>query len=460
MIKLKLNFDKDGSQNQDIEIIEGELLSIAVKRSVEQIPLGDFKIEQIFNAVLNGQHIEYPLWEKIQLRQEDVLVITPKIRDGDFGQIFKQVVIIAAAITASVLTGGLGAVASAAIVAGVTIATTLALNALIPPISPNAGTNSSSSSIDQSQMYAITGQSNKMTPLGFVPKVYGTFRMFPIIAATPYTELSVDPSTGEIVQYLVCIYDFGLGTPQISKLQIGDTPLTLSSFTDFQYNLVDPNQPDVPQDNFDLHLEKGFKIYKGSRHTGALSIALIDGQESIQLTDDNPAGDTPEITLDFVCPSGLYGYDAGGQKVAREVNLDIEFAPVGSSDWKAYNDTSAVSHFEFIGGTDTVVFSDTFPALQPDHPLFDLYFDGYGYSNGSYANIVGGNFTSWVYPKQYSNSILANSSDGWQVGRSVFVSGEFKGNILSITPVIGYPTYVQLNLDQTNIGYEIGRAHV
>lgn len=455
MIKLKLNFDKDGSQNQDIEIIEGELLSIAVKRSVEQIPLGDFKIEQIFNAVLNGQHIEYPLWEKIQLRQEDVLVITPKIRDGDFGQIFKQVVIIAAAITASVLTGGLGAVASAAIVAGVTIATTLALNALIPPISPNAGTNSSSSSIDQSQMYAITGQSNKMTPLGFVPKVYGTFRMFPIIAATPYTELSVDPSTGEIVQYLVCIYDFGLGTPQISKLQIGDTPLTLSSFTDFQYNLVDPNQPDVPQDNFDLHLEKGFKIYKGSRHTGALSIALIDGQESIQLTDDNPAGDTPEITLDFVCPSGLYGYDAGGQKVAREVNLDIEFAPVGSSDWKAYNDTSAVSHFEFIGGTDTVVFSDTFPALQPDHPLFDLYFDGYGYSNGSYANIVGGNFTSWVYPKQYSNSILANSSDGWQVGRSVFVSGEFKGNILSITPVIGYPTYVQLNLDQTNIGYAL-----
>lgn len=447
MIKLKLSLG-DKEKATEFEISDKEWLSEAINRSTKEIPLGGFKIDQVFNVVLNGNIIESPFWSKISLKKEDNVLITPKIKNGEFGQIFKQFLIIATTVVASVYLGPAvgGGIYGALAVAAVTVATSLSLNALIPPPGVDPTGEIGGRGVEESQMYSISGQSNQMKRLGIVPKVYGTHRIFPNIAATPYTELSVDPNSGEIVQYLVAIYDFGLGTPQISDLKIGDTPLTSDSFSDFKYNFVDLARPDVPRDDFDLPLNKSFQLYKGERVFTQLSQTLSDGDENIQNTDNNPDSIQQEIILDFVCPRGLFGYNSGGDIGSREINLQIDFALSGSSEWKAYNDPTAVSSFEIIGGTDSTRFNSILIALLPDHPLYPSYYEGLAYSTGSFNSNY--NYILNVYTKTGATSLLVPSSDPWEVGRAVFSGTEFLGYISSVNSVPGYPSYSDIALDR------------
>ncbi len=446
MIKLKLSFGKGLEKDTEIEIQAGELLLDAIKRITKDVPLGEFKREEIFNVVVNGHAIDYPFWDKIALKVEDQIFITPKIRDGEFGQVIKQILIIAIGVAATFIPGlqGLG---GALIVAGITVAASLALNALIPPPMLDLGNNEpgSAGGVEESQMYSITGQSNQMKRLGPVPKVYGSHRIFPTLAANPYTELSVNPTSGEVVQYLVAIYDFGLGTPQLSEIKIGDTPLTTDSFQDFQFNLVDINRPEVPRDVFDVPLKRDFNIYKGDRAVTALSIDLPQGIENIQVCATNPANLQQEIILDFICPRGLFGYTSGGVIGRRIANMDIEFALVGSTDWKPYNDTTVVDSFDIIGGNDVESFTAPLIALPPDDILFNTYYDFYGYSN--YNEFSEYNYTAMAMLKQGSTGLLVGSDLPWQIGQAVSLKGEHVGTITAIQNVSGHPEWKTLVMD-------------
>lgn len=450
MIKLKLSFGNT-EQETEFEITEKELLLEAIKRATKEVPLGEFKVENVFNVVVNGHIIEHPFWNKISLKKEDNILITPKIGDGDSGQVFKQFLIIAIAITAAVifppsLVGG--QIVSGLIVAGITIGATLALNALIPPPAQDlTGADGLGGSVEESQMYAISGQSNQLKRLASVQKVYGSHRIFPTIAAIPYTELSVNPANGETIQYLVALYDFGLGTPQISDLRIGDTPLSSSSFEDFQYRFVDPMRPDIPRDKFDTSLNQDFILYKGSRSTVPLSLSLLDGTEVIQNSGNNPKSLQEEIILDFICPRGLFGISSGGVTGSRRVNLQIDFAPIGSSDWKPYNDTTAVDHFESVGGTDVSSFQYKFATLLPSNPLFTTYYKGQEWNNGGDPDF-GSNITLLAELANSTNKILVENTtapDVWQVGAGLFISGVFAGQIQSVASVSGF---TELTLDR------------
>lgn len=449
MIKLKLSFGKDSSE-QEFQIESGELLRSAIERATKEVPLGEFKLEDVFNTVVNGISVESDFWDKVKLKPEDIVLVTPKLKDGDSGQIFKQILIIGVAIAASAIfpPASFTAVGSGLLVAGVTIAASLALNALIPPPNPDlgGGIDLGGSDIADSQMYSITGQSNEMKRLGTVPKVYGSHRVFPTLATIPYTELSVNPASGEIVQYLCGIYDFGLGSPKITDLAIGDTPFSSEAFDDFQYRLVDPNRPDTDQDEFDAPLNKEFTLYKGDRSTAQLSFDLLDGTEVIQNSRNNPDSLKQEILLDFACPRGLYSYSSGGDIGLELVNLHIDFAPVGSSDWKPYNDLTAVDSYDLIGGTEIVQFSYPIVPLLPTDVLFSTYFQSNTYTTGNYANEF--NYIVDVSTKQGTNKLLVSptsGADSWQVGRQVFYYQEFIGVIQSIATVSGH---IELTLDR------------
>lgn len=448
MIKLKLSFGKDYVPSE-YEVQEGELLKRAIERVTDSVPLGEFKREDIFNVVVNGHIIDYPFWDKITLKKADTVLITPKIKDGEFGQVFKQFLLVAITIVAGVLLtpAGGATVGSALLVAGVTIAASLALNALIPPPVQDVGPGGTGiGGVDDSQMYAISGQSNQMKRLGIVPKVYGTHRVFPTLATTPYTELSVNPATGEVVQYLVAVYDFGLGTPQLSDIRIGDTPLTTDSFQDFQYNLVDINRPDVYRDKLDQVLKKEFKLYQGDRDVTSLAIDMSPGVENVQTCATNPLNLQQEFILDFVCPRGLFGYDSSGSLKQRIANLSIEFALVGSTDWKAYNDTSAVDNFDIIGGTDTESFQTTVAALVPTDPLFGSYYDAVSYQQSNMFSDF--NYITYVFFRG-GNGLLVPSSSPWQVGQAVTLNYEFVGNIIDVQTVVGRPEFKRIVLDRS-----------
>ncbi len=442
MILLKLSIGKD-LEEQRFDIESGELLSSAVTRALKDVPLGKFEAHETFNVAVNGLLIDKDFWSLTQLKEKDAVVISPKIKSGDAGQIFKQALIITIAVAASVYLGPGGGFWGGMAVAATTVAAALILNGLIPPPSPNLGNFGGLGGVDSSQMYAISGQSNAMSRLGTVPKVYGIHRMFPMLAATPYTELSVDPSTGETIQFLYGIYDFGLGVMDISEIKIGDTPLTTESFTDFEYRLVDPNKPSIDEDVYDERLESEFKNYKSSRVVTPLSFALSDGDEFIQNSDDNTDVDPQEIVLDFVAPRGLFSYSSNGATGKRSVRMDIHFALVGTSDWKAYNDLNFVDSYESIGGNDlSLNFNLSLAPVLPD-VANDYYSTGWDSNGGSYYTPVNAVRTKVIKPG--TKKLLVVDDSRLNVGSKVFLGTRFLGVIETINPLVGPNTELILD---------------
>lgn len=455
MIRLRLKFADE--EPRKFDIIDGECLNDAVIRALAEVPQTPFGRSVHWLVVVNGHCIDGAFWEKVKLREKDTVTISPKITSGDSGQILKTGALIAIAVVASVLftpaagAGFWASVAGGLEVAAVTIGASLLLNSLIPPPVANLGNLSGvGGTIDNSQMYSFSGQSNQVQRLGTCPKVYGAFRMFPNIAATPYTELSVSEGDqalavignliftanqkgnignsisiiyqsggtagservlvkdktititfaggastgtqiktavaanaaaaalvscivtgidvgqsfvgtaklangkdgGELVQYLYVIYDFGLGTYRVNNLQIGDTPIALSNYADFHYNFVDPAKTSNV-DVYDQSLNTEFKYYKTSRQITSLAIVLdADGTINIQNSDVNIDGVPQELVLDFLCPRGLFGFTSSGTLGDRSVDLEIEFAPVGTSFWSSYNDLSVVDNHQVVGGVE------------------------------------------------------------------------------------------------------------
>lgn len=453
MIKLKLSFGKE-QKEQTFDILQDELLNAAVERALEGVPKNGFETHEMFVVTVNGLLIEKDFWAFTKLKESDTVIISPKLGKGESGQLFKQAAIIAISIVASVYLGpqaGYG-IYGALAVAAITVGATLILNALIPPPVPSLGEGGRGvGSVDNSQMYSISGQSNGMRRLGIVPKVYGGHRMFPSLAAVPYTELAVDPDTGETVQYLYAIYDFGLGVVDVTDIKIGDTPLTTDSFRDFQYRLVDPNRPDIPEDEYDERLEKEFSSYSTRRVMSPLSLSLnTDGTEFIQFSDENPDGDPQEIILDFAAPSGLFGYSSNGSTGERRVILKVDFALVGTSDWKPYNDINFVDSFTSVGGNDVTDFTQNFADLGP-YPAENPYYVTYESWRSGSAN-SSHNFEMLILIRPGTTKLLVENDSRYEVGAKVFYhDGRVLGVIQSIATV---GSYKELTLDRIITHYK------
>lgn len=575
MIKLVLKFE--GKENQKFDIVDGERLNDAVRRSIDGVPLGKFSADETFQVVVNGHAVEAEFWPTIGLKEYDVVIISPKLKSGDAGTIFKTaaliVITVITAIYAPYLIGEEYPVLSALFVAGVTIGASMLLNALIPPPVANLGDlGEFGGGLADSQMYSIGGQSNQVRRYDTVPKVYGQFRMFPTIAATPYTELSVSPGDkayrvalnivytaiaygsdgnnitvvyqdgapsggsetvvadvkrdkttlkissakitvticagastanqilaavnantdaaaivslvikgdgttiqplsdmltkdadtyalgggangGETVQYLVALYDFGLGTNIINGMQIGDTPLTTDSFSDFNFNFVDPNVPAIPADIYDQGLKSDFQYYRGSREITTLAIALNNiNDENTQNSDANGDLQPQEIILDFVCPKGLYSYSSFGALGRRYIVLEVEFAPIGSTNWQAYNDLNYVSSSEVIGGDDqTNSYTASFYPTIENHTGTPAGKDTW-YSFGVEYNFLWFNDSVVdTYVRPNTDTILLTNGV-YQVGSKVFYGNRLLGIIKSVDTVVHAPA-VAVQLDRIITKYE------
>ena len=478
MIKLKLSFG-DGKPDREMEIKDGELLSAAVERALTDVPLSGKEAHEVFNALVNGKLIEKDFWGTIKLNPCDIVIITPVIRSGESGQIFKQLIILAVAAVASVyLTPAGGAtVYSAMAVGAVTLGATLLLNALIPPPVPDA---LSGGSYQDSQMYQIANQSNGVKRFGTVPKVYGYHKVYPNVAAVPYTELEVDPTTGELVQYLYAIYDFGFGPMTIQELKIGDTPLTTANFTDFTYNLVDLNRPLVDEGDWDAPLASTLSIYKGDVEGQTISGALNGNQntgspqstyELIRNSAVNSDGSNQEIILNFVNPQGLYGLASNGSLHVRSIDLEINFSKVGEDNWRKWNDPEYVSTFTSAGG-DQVQHDISLELLTPT-PLADAYYDILNESSSSFANFLPANGNLTPYPpalpiptnpaprwqktttrkmgfKKNGNKLVVKNHSGLQIGSPIMVGGGliFAGYIQSMVTYSGDSAYTEITMDR------------
>jgi len=370
MIKLRLNSIAGSSET--LPFVPGERIEDVVIRALEGkgYPTEGNFVDS-FIVILEGKKIDREFWRVISVKENDNILIAPNLMSGDTGQIFRQVATIAIVIAASSALGpgglGLTGFSLGFAVAGVSVATGLVLNALIPPASlDQAGFGDiATGGYTGSQMFNVTAQGNTAKRYGNVPKVYGTYRLFPSVAANAYTEIEADPETGALVQFFYCIYDFGLGPCMISDLQIGETPIgnfgeTTNPNSDLHYRLVDLNKPVVSEGVWDDLIHNSFTMYKGDVETDASPITLnVNSTDSgafesdykvIRNASSSVNGSSQEISLDFINPRGLISFGTNGDTAGARIELEIKFSKVGEDNWVSYNDPSYVSYFKTVGG--------------------------------------------------------------------------------------------------------------
>lgn len=358
MAKLRLN----PLSSKEIEVKHNydEKISTLIDRVVSENNLPE-DAKKYLEVIVDGYLISKELWPYIRVKHGHDILIATRPRGGSFGEIVKLGAIIAiTAYSGGALTPvlGAGSVGLGLAVAGIGIASSLILNALIPPPVVGGNLGGTSTAQEESQMYSISGQSNSVNKYGYVPKVYGKHRMFPNVVANPYTELEADSVSGELVQYLYAVYDFGFGPAIVSDLRIGDTPI--SDFSDISYRFIDFNRPDSDEGEWDLFLNKELVYYKGDVEQDNVGVSLngnlfsdddISEYEIIRNASNLAGGDEQEITINLVCQNGLNSYATNGNRGTSTIELSVSFAEDGSDDWLAYNNEQFVKDFKVFGAS-------------------------------------------------------------------------------------------------------------
>lgn len=360
MIKVRLQ--SLGDSPVQLPISKGENVDQAVDRLLSAANL-TWPAHEVFQVHVNGFFVPKDLWKESTLKESDVVILSPRLHGGGgSGNFLRLAAVIAAVYFLGAGSGGLlngyvtGNFSVAMVNAGISIAASMAINNIFPPPVEDLG-RGDYGNLSSSQMYSITGQANQLRKFGPVPKVYGVHRVFPMVAANPYTEIETDPATKELVQYFYAIYDFGLGPNLIQDIRIGDTPII--NYSDVQYNIVDLNRPDTDEGDWDKGVKKNFEIYKSDIDVENVGVAINGNRDAgspaseyqvIRNAKVNPNGYDQELKLSFVNPQGLIAYNSGGGAVERNIDVEIHFSKVGEENWKPYNDITHVSQFRAVGG--------------------------------------------------------------------------------------------------------------
>jgi len=190
--------------------------------------------------ILNDRLLTVKEWDTVCPAPGDLINVKAEVSGGggDGNKVLNTVLMVAvialaivapylapAAWGAAITVGGVTSVTmtGALISAGIMIAGSLIVNALVPVLPSNAASlqsNDVSGSTTATQAYSLSGGSNSMRPYESMPVVMGTHRFFPDFGSKPYTEYRDND------QYLYQIFHFGLSDLTLSDFQIGTTDLT------------------------------------------------------------------------------------------------------------------------------------------------------------------------------------------------------------------------------------------
>ncbi len=215
------------------------------------------------------------------------------------------------------------ATASFLIKGAVTLTGMLLSSALAPP--PKQSNNARASQEAERRSQFIEGASNEFTPYGVVPINLGKNRVFPPQAIRPYTE----PSGKD--NYVRQMFLWGFGDKiLIQDQKIGDTPL--SEFRDITLS-----------HKLSGNLHTGTSLYSNDVYQEDYNV-LLEQTTGYIIRTTRPHID--EVSIDITFPNGLTEFNrTSGAKMKRTVQLELQYAPTGTSDWSpAVNSFSAVSN--------------------------------------------------------------------------------------------------------------------
>ncbi len=200
---------------------------------------------------------------------------------------------------------GWSAAAGNAIASGITLAASLAVNALVSvPMTSGGGSESAKT------WNALTGSSNQINPYGVIPLVLGEHRLYPPHAAMPYTDVVGHNA------YQCCMFDLGFGVITVSDMRIGDTPV--SSYNSFWWELSWPGSAPA-------------KLYTNDIDEQAVNATM--NTEGDQVTRTTAPG-VDAISLDLLFSNGLKVFgDSLDKGWPMWVLWRVEYRPVGGSTW-------------------------------------------------------------------------------------------------------------------------------
>lgn len=303
--------------------------------------------------------------------------------------------------------------------AGIAVAGSLALNALIAPPRPQL---ESFSALPSSQTYSLTGTQNQATPYGRIPRVYGRHRMFPPLAAKPYTTVLGNN------QWLNLLFCFGYGPLELFEPKIGDTPL--EDFLDIEYDFHRGQDTDIP-----LHI---------------VALDVEEEQISVELLFNvwqkrTSATNARRLSVDFTFPSGLITVNADNTSSNRAVGFEVQYRKVppdgtgeevGWTDVGVSSGTAARATTNFFGNNNDIVF--TARNLGPGGNFYTIEFWRGG------ANTV----TAWNQMAEWEQDIygispgtiiinISNGSTTANTVKSLFAANGFANSIIQVTDAAG-----------------------
>lgn len=253
---------------------------------------------------------------------------------------------------------GVSATTAAIMIGAASVVVSMIGNALVNALLPanaaanrgDLGTSSFTSSPISAPSYALTGTRNRSNPYGVIPKIYGRRRVYPLMGARTYSEVSGND------QYLRAIFCFGYGPLQIEDLSIGNTPIT--AFTDLEYELRYGYEDDEPTTLFSNSVREDALNIALTQSTGyatsteTLNDPLVQGGGWVEATTaantdrvaciiDFPSGlgeGTPVFTPDPDGPGGVWTTEYAPETVAFEVEVDKN----ADGNWSAATPTTNV----------------------------------------------------------------------------------------------------------------------
>lgn len=224
---------------------------------------------------------------------------------------------------------GLGIAASAAVstavgAAVIGLAGSLVINALVPP--PKA------QSLEfgglGSTAYQITGTSNRTNAYGPIPRVFGRRRLYPVVAARPFSESQGDD------QYLRLLLCAGYGPLKISDIRIGQTPI--SQFDNVEIQVLEGGPAGWVSSTPSQHSVNAVTLYTNTVREETLSIELEPQDWQSRFT----ALEANEAIVDVTLPKGLVRYDDSGNPTNRYFAAEVQWRPAAGGAWTSVADIS------------------------------------------------------------------------------------------------------------------------
>ena len=280
-----------------------------------------FRKWPLYSIAINGHPIDRENWPRVRAKSGMTVTIVALPGKGAIKSVLSVVVAVAALIVAPIIAapiiGFLGVTGAAAgavtglIGAGLTLAGSLAVNALFPT-APQATPSLGGSASEQTDpLYSIGGGQNTVNQYGAIPVIFGTHRISPPYASGAYTEISGNE------QYLTMLFCVGYGPVDVTSLKIGETDLT--DYDEVTYEVIQDHTASSPT------------IYTRPVYEETVS-TLLDYASSwvTRTTADNISW----LSVDISFSNGVYRYrKSDGNKVNYTVTIEAQYRPASGGSW-------------------------------------------------------------------------------------------------------------------------------